>query len=165
MLSGMPVSGEPITPTGIASPDAESAADSAAANKRGMKLEPAPGSRFPVLVYLSYFSGYLTPPHCLPSGNREFDQTLCHATSRAPLFRMPGCDVTRRVILRWGAIATAAIPLPGAIDPARSYASTCAAGISAVVLGYLELVTLTEDRAAATWYTGEAGTRTTARAG
>ncbi|MFF4599775.1 metallophosphoesterase [Amycolatopsis sp. NPDC001319] len=83
------------------------------------------------------------------------------ATRTGETFRrlcVPGCDVTRRDILRWSAIAAAAIPLASVVDPARSSASTGAAGTGEVVPVNLELVTLTEDRAVVTWYTGEAGT-------
>jgi hypothetical protein len=63
---------------------------------------------------------------------------------------MPGCDFTRRDLLRWTAVAAAAAPL-ASVAPAR-------ASTGAVVPVDLELVTLTEDRAVITWYTGQAGT-------
>jgi 3',5'-cyclic-AMP phosphodiesterase len=73
---------------------------------------------------------------------------------------MPGCDFTRRDLLRWTAYATAAAPLALA-DPARAFAATGArttgtAGAATPV--NLELVTLAEDHAVITWYTGQAGT-------
>ncbi|MGI5231904.1 metallophosphoesterase [Actinoallomurus sp. CA-142502] len=68
---------------------------------------------------------------------------------------MPGCDFTRRDLLRWSAVAAAASPL-AATGLAR--AETRATGRATAVPVDLELVTLTEDRAVITWYTGEAGT-------
>jgi hypothetical protein len=73
---------------------------------------------------------------------------------------MPGCDFTRRDLLRWTAYATAAAPLALA-DPARAFAAagastTGTAGAATPV--NLELVTLAEDHAVITWYTGQAGT-------
>src|SRR4051812_20013360 len=69
---------------------------------------------------------------------------------------MPGCDFTRRDFLRWTGVA-AATPffarrtlLDGVDRPAARRDD-----ISAV---NLELVTLTEDQAIITWYTGFTGT-------
>src|ERR1700716_1442238 len=73
---------------------------------------------------------------------------------------MPGCDFTRRDMLRWSAYAAAAAPLALA-DPARASSATdssttgTAGGVTPV---NLELVTLAEDHAVITWYTGQAGT-------
>ena len=63
---------------------------------------------------------------------------------------MPGCDFTRRDLLRWSAVALAA-PL---VPPLR-WGSTAAVG--EVSPANLELVTLTEERAIITWYTGATG--------
>ena len=73
---------------------------------------------------------------------------------------MPGCDFTRRDLLRWTTYAMAAAPLALA-DPARALAASGAgptgtAGTATPV--NLELVTLAEDHAVITWYTGQAGT-------
>ncbi|GAA3091797.1 hypothetical protein GCM10010464_64500 [Pseudonocardia yunnanensis] len=70
---------------------------------------------------------------------------------------MPGCDFTRRDMLRWTAFAAAA-PVLGLADPSRAHAATGASGTGEIEPVNLELVTLTEDRAVITWYTGEAGT-------
>jgi hypothetical protein len=70
---------------------------------------------------------------------------------------MPGCDFTRRDLLRWSAYAAAAAPL-ALIDPARAFASTGPATAGTVTPVNLELVTLAEDHAVITWYTGQAGT-------
>jgi Icc protein len=70
---------------------------------------------------------------------------------------MPGCDFTRRDMLRWTAFAAAA-PVLGLADPARAHAAIGASGTREIEPVNLELVTLTEDRAVITWYTGEAGT-------
>ena len=64
---------------------------------------------------------------------------------------VPGCDFTRRDLLRWSAVALAA-PL---VPPLR-WGRTAAVGD--VSPAHLELVTLTEERAIITWYTGETGT-------
>lgn len=66
---------------------------------------------------------------------------------------MPGCDFTRRDLLRWSALA-AAVPLtaPGVLDAAASPRR------DDISPANLELVTLTEDRAIITWYTGYTGT-------
>jgi 3',5'-cyclic AMP phosphodiesterase CpdA len=68
---------------------------------------------------------------------------------------MPGCDFTRRDILRWSAVA-AASPLVAraALGGGVAQAST---GHNDVSPANLELVTLTEDRAIITWYTGYTG--------
>jgi Icc protein len=70
---------------------------------------------------------------------------------------MPGCDFTRRDMLRWSAFAAAAAPMALA-GPTRGYAATGSPGGDAVTPVNLELVTLAEDRAVITWYTGVAGT-------
>lgn len=69
---------------------------------------------------------------------------------------MPGCDFTRRDLLRWTAVATAS-PLLARTQflSGVAAASTRFTAVSAV---NLELVTLTEDRAIITWYTGHTGT-------
>src|SRR4051812_41378548 len=68
---------------------------------------------------------------------------------------MPGCDFTRRDFLRWTAFAMASpVVAPGLLRG-------CVVGPGPhkdVVPANLELVTLTEDRAVITWYTGYAGT-------
>ena len=68
---------------------------------------------------------------------------------------MPGCDFTRRDLLRWSAVA-AASPLVAraALGGGVAQASTGHDDVSPV---NLELVTLTEDRAIITWYTGYTG--------
>jgi hypothetical protein len=69
---------------------------------------------------------------------------------------MPGCDFTRRDLLKWTAVAAASpffaqrLLLNGV-----AAAATPADPVSPV---NLELVTLTEDRAIITWYTGYTGT-------
>ncbi|HEX3592822.1 MAG TPA: metallophosphoesterase family protein [Pseudonocardiaceae bacterium] len=65
---------------------------------------------------------------------------------------MPGCDFTRRDLLRWTAYAAAAAPLTLAAP------SIASAATSTVTPVDLELVTLAEDHAIVTWYTGETGT-------
>ncbi|WP_236792642.1 metallophosphoesterase family protein [Amycolatopsis sp. GM8] len=65
---------------------------------------------------------------------------------------MPGCDFTRRDLLRWSAAAAAIAPL----GAGTAYADTGTAGTIAPV--NLELVTLAEDHAVITWYTGQSGT-------
>jgi len=69
---------------------------------------------------------------------------------------MPGCDFTRRDFLRWSAIA-AASPLFARrlFDNGVAVARASSNAVSPV---NLELVTLTEDRAIITWYTGYTGT-------
>ncbi|MCW5892074.1 MAG: metallophosphoesterase family protein [bacterium] len=69
---------------------------------------------------------------------------------------MPGCDFTRRHFLRWTAVA-AASPLftRRLFDNGVAAARSRRGPISAV---NLELVTLTEQRAIITWYTGYTGT-------
>lgn len=61
-------------------------------------------------------------------------------------------------MLRWSATAAAAVPALGLAGPARAYAATAPSGPRDIVPVNLELVTLTEDLAVITWYTGEAGT-------
>ena len=66
---------------------------------------------------------------------------------------MPGCDFTRRDLLRWTAVALAAPLVPPRV---------CAGALlrspgDDVSPANLELVTLTEDRAVITWYTGYTG--------
>ena len=70
---------------------------------------------------------------------------------------MPGCDFTRRDFLRWSAVATVSPLLLSRLDflSGIAAAATRTNVISAV---NLELVTLTEDRAVITWYTGYTGT-------
>ncbi len=63
---------------------------------------------------------------------------------------MPGCYVTRRDLLRWTAVAAAAGPF---VTPRLAWAQS--PGEVAPV--NLELVTLTEEAATLTWYTGLAG--------
>ena len=72
---------------------------------------------------------------------------------------MPGCDVTRRDLLRWSAVALAS-PLVAR----RAFGLEAAAALADRRRGRddvspvnLELVTLTEDRAIITWYTGLTG--------
>jgi Icc protein len=66
---------------------------------------------------------------------------------------MPACDFTRRDLLLWTALAATAGPLALA-EPARAAGT----GRDAVVAVDLELVTLAEDHAVVTWYTGVPGT-------
>jgi len=66
---------------------------------------------------------------------------------------MPGCDITRREVLRWSVYATATAPL-ALLGTGRAAAT----GAGAVTPVNLELVTLAEDHAVVTWYTGLAGT-------
>ncbi|MGI5142476.1 fibronectin type III domain-containing protein [Streptomyces sp. CA-106110] len=63
---------------------------------------------------------------------------------------MPGCDFTRRDLLRWAAVAAAA-PVGATAFHGVASAATRGDDISPA---NLELVTLTEDRAVITWYTG-----------
>jgi hypothetical protein len=60
-------------------------------------------------------------------------------------------------MLRWSACAAAAVPLALA-DPGRAFAATGSTGTGVVTPVNLELVTLAEDHAVLTWYTGQAGT-------
>ncbi|MFJ9032266.1 metallophosphoesterase [Streptomyces sp. NPDC102274] len=70
---------------------------------------------------------------------------------------MPACDFTRRDFARWSAAAAAAPVLTN-----LAFAETAAAapnpGKADISPANLELVTLTEDRAIITWYTGYTGT-------
>jgi Icc protein len=68
---------------------------------------------------------------------------------------MPGCYVTRRDILRWTAFAAAAAPAGSLLAPGRAWAAHRAA--DDVTPTNLELVTLTENEAILTWYTGLTG--------
>jgi 3',5'-cyclic-AMP phosphodiesterase len=70
---------------------------------------------------------------------------------------VPGCDFTRRDLLRWTAVATASAPL---LARTRFLTGVAAAASrrGAISPVNLELVTLTEDRAIITWYTGYTGT-------
>ncbi|GHH87524.1 hypothetical protein GCM10018793_63640 [Streptomyces sulfonofaciens] len=68
---------------------------------------------------------------------------------------MPGCDVTRREILRWSAVAAAAPAATGFVFDGTAAAASRKDDVSPA---NLELVTLTEDRAIITWYTGYTGT-------
>lgn len=70
---------------------------------------------------------------------------------------MPGCYVTRRDLLRWTAVAVAAGPAGASILARPASARTRARAGDAIAPANLELVTLTEDRAVITWYTGYAG--------
>ena len=71
---------------------------------------------------------------------------------------MPGCDFTRRDFLRWTAVGVAAAPLVrGTLLGNVAGASTNAVRGAAISPVNLELVTLTEDRAVITWYTGYTG--------
>ena len=68
---------------------------------------------------------------------------------------MPGCDVTRRDLLRWTAVALAApVVAPVLLRGGRALAAAPGDDVTPV---NLELVTLTEDRAIITWYTGYTG--------
>jgi hypothetical protein len=60
-------------------------------------------------------------------------------------------------MLRWSAYAMAAAPLALAVDPGRALAATSPT-TGTVTPANLELVTLAEDHAVVTWYTGHAGT-------
>lgn len=68
---------------------------------------------------------------------------------------MPGCDFTRRDLLRWSAVAATA---PALTATALTGTATAAPATGGVTPANLELVTLTEDRAIITWYTGRTGT-------
>jgi len=68
---------------------------------------------------------------------------------------VPGCYVTRRDTLRWTAFALAAAPV--GLGPLVAPRRAGAAGTGAVTPAHLELVTLTEDEAILTWYTGATG--------
>jgi hypothetical protein len=72
------------------------------------------------------------------------------------ILRVPGCDFTRRDFLRWSGVA-AASPLfaQSAVLSGVARTPKHRDDISPV---NLELVTLTEDRAVVTWYTGYTGT-------
>jgi hypothetical protein len=64
---------------------------------------------------------------------------------------VPGCDFTRRDFVRWSAVAlTAPFVAPVLLR-------SCAPGKDDVSPANLELVTLTDDRAIITWYTGYTG--------
>jgi len=69
---------------------------------------------------------------------------------------VPGCDFTRRDLLRWTAVATASPLL--ARTRFLSGVAAAATGRNDISAVNLELVTLTEDRAVITWYTGFTGT-------
>jgi Icc protein len=69
---------------------------------------------------------------------------------------MPGCDFTRRDLLRWSAVAaTTPLLAQAGLAQATTQAST---GRDSITPANLELVTLTEDTAIITWYTGHTGT-------
>jgi hypothetical protein len=68
---------------------------------------------------------------------------------------MPGCDFTRRDLLIWSAVAAAAPAISLSAFDGLASAATPDGDISPA---NLELVTLTEDRAIITWYTGYTGT-------
>ncbi len=65
---------------------------------------------------------------------------------------MTSCRMGRRELMRWSAVVAGAGVLLA--DPERSYAAARAAGPDAVMPVNLELVTVTEDSAVLTWYTG-----------
>jgi hypothetical protein len=68
---------------------------------------------------------------------------------------MPGCDFTRRDLLRWTAVALASpLVAPSVFRAAAAFAAAPGDDVSPA---NLELVTLTEDRAVITWYTGYTG--------
>lgn len=67
------------------------------------------------------------------------------------------CRPSRRELLRWSAVVAGAGLVP-VVDPDRTYAAARAAGSGATTPVNLELVTLAEDRAIFTWYTGVLGT-------
>ena len=67
---------------------------------------------------------------------------------------MPGCYVTRRDLLRWTAFAMAAAPAAPLIGAPRAWGSGQGDDVTPV---NLELVTLAEDQAIITWYTGLTG--------
>jgi 3',5'-cyclic-AMP phosphodiesterase len=69
---------------------------------------------------------------------------------------VPGCDFTRRDLLRWTAVAAASPYL--ARTQFLSGVAAAATRRNAISAVNLELVTLTEDRAVITWYTGFTGT-------
>ncbi|WP_437105919.1 metallophosphoesterase [Streptomyces flaveolus] len=71
---------------------------------------------------------------------------------------MPACDFTRRDMMRWTAVAAAAAATPTALAAPARAAAVGGSGGGAVTPVNLELVTLAEDHAIITWYTGEAGT-------
>jgi hypothetical protein len=77
------------------------------------------------------------------------------AVDRVPA--VPGCDFTRRDLLRWTAVATAS---PLILSRTRFLSGIAAAATRTNVISAvnLELVTLAEDRAVITWYTGYTGT-------
>jgi hypothetical protein len=69
---------------------------------------------------------------------------------------VPGCDFTRRDFLRWTAVALASpMVAQGVFERAVAFAAS--SGLGDVSPANLELVTLTEDRAIITWYTGYTG--------
>jgi 3',5'-cyclic-AMP phosphodiesterase len=70
---------------------------------------------------------------------------------------MPGCNITRRELLRWSAVALAS-PIVLRNDFLRSAVAAASGRTGDVSPANLELVTLTEDRAVITWYTGLTGT-------
>ena len=69
---------------------------------------------------------------------------------------MPGCDFTRRDLLRWTAVALAApVVAPTIFERALAFAGS--SNGEDISPANLELVTLTEDHAIVTWYTGYTG--------
>jgi hypothetical protein len=68
---------------------------------------------------------------------------------------VPGCYVTRRDLLRWTAFAAAAAP--AGLGPLAADRRAWGTGHDDVTPTNLELVTLTEDEAILTWYTGLTG--------
>ena len=69
---------------------------------------------------------------------------------------MPGCDFTRRDLLKWTAVATTT-PLLARRELLSGIAGAATTRAPTTAVN-LELVTLTEDRAVITWYTGVTGT-------
>ncbi|MEW2547676.1 metallophosphoesterase family protein [Streptomyces sp. NPDC047002] len=72
---------------------------------------------------------------------------------------MPGCDFTRRDLMRWSAVAAAAAAAaPVTLTAPAQAAASGGSPRGAVTPVNLELVTLAENHAVITWYTGRAGT-------
>ena len=70
---------------------------------------------------------------------------------------MPGCDFTRRDLLRWTAVALASPVVAHRVFDAAAAGAAHSVRGDDVSAANLELVTLTEDRAVITWYTGFTG--------
>jgi 3',5'-cyclic-AMP phosphodiesterase len=71
---------------------------------------------------------------------------------------MPACDFTRRDFLRWTAYAAAVTAPLTLTELGHANASPAPGGKADVTPVNLELVTLAEDHAIITWYTGQSGT-------